>query len=421
MKSIGAISSLFFCIFVGENINAISLPAYNDKAKLNYTNSQSNEDTAISDNRKFALELFSSITGTKISIDDTRIIQMEQFLNQGKKDEAANVAVADKLFFNVRLATIARELSNREMTNQDRTNDFVAMFVGGVRDGMNARQLITENFYYRDNATGIKEFDIGAYEPIHYKQFDEAQYSIYDNSIKTSPQIFEDKLNGSGSGVQPAADRNAAGLITSRAFMEEHALGGTNRRIVEYTFKAFMCVEMEDWKDLSRPTTYIGKDVDRNAGGSSARFQQDCRGCHAQLDGFRSAFAHFDFNKRVRFFRPSIHQKISANDHVYPDGHPVINDNFVNNALGDLNMDRFGWDMSLGTSGSGPKEFATMIASSKGFSRCFVRRFFEKICRREPAPSEENVVRNLASQFESSYLITDLARIVALHPNCLPQ
>ena len=70
--------------------------------------------------------------------------------------------------------------------------------------------------------------------------------------------------------------------------------------------------------------------------------------------------------------------------------------------------------------GSGVGSLARMVADSRGFSRCMVRKAFQAVCRRSPLAAEENLVRSLADQFETDgYHMRRMYENVAVNPNCV--
>ena len=78
--------------------------------------------------------------------------------------------------------------------------------------------------------------------------------------------------------------------------MAAHAIAGTNRRLVEYSFREFTCMPIDKWADASGPDTYIGRDVDRFPGGVHQKFTTTCRACHSGMDSLRGAFARYTFS-----------------------------------------------------------------------------------------------------------------------------
>ncbi|HVK60345.1 MAG TPA: hypothetical protein VM432_02295 [Bdellovibrionales bacterium] len=403
-------TKLITIISVSLSIVTSSL-AYAQQAAtvISYPAATPNPNAEITKNQRRARQLFTAVTGVSISIDDDRVAKMAAAIDNGKIRDASKIATSDKSFYNIRLMNLGKAMSNREETNQVAMNDFVATFIGAVRDDMDARELLTGNFYYQVTVPHDKIKGYAANTNFHYGSIEALKLSPYDALSKVTPQV----------GIYgPIADTDAAGLITTRAFMISHASAGTNRRIVEYTFRQFMCVAMEDWMDSTRPDDFVGRDVDRYAGGGTARYQTTCKACHAQLDGFRQAFTYFDFYKGVSITPLSVRKKMANNSHIFPQGFVTVDDRFVNYATGAANTDRFGW-RSPDMRGQGPNDFGRMIANSKGYSRCLTKRMFREVCGRMPSSKEESIVRTMADEFEKTYRIPDLAAIVAEHPTCL--
>jgi hypothetical protein len=372
----------------------------------------------ISAARRRASDLFLAVTGLKVSIDDARIIKMEQLIAQNKEAEAVKVATDDAAFYDIRLQNMAKKMSTREETLAAPLSDFVATFVGAVRDDVDARQLLTGNFYYKFNITNLTGNDKTTMDkdPVpladrnnHYSSAQNLRLSLKTYLEQASPQLVVDEK----------AMPDAAGLLTTRGFVSAHALAGTNRRMVEFTFREFMCVTMQDWMDVTRPDDYVGRDVDRFAGGGNTRYQQTCKGCHAQMDAFRQAFAFIDWNGSAITYTPDkVVGKYSRNSNIFPRGNTTVSNNWMNYATGSSNADRFGWRAQKLT-GNGMNEFGQMIANSKGFSRCMSRKFFTEICKRDPSVDDEKLVRSIASDFEQSYKLKTLAEKIAIHPACL--
>lgn len=377
-------------------------------------------EEALTNERRQARALFTNITGLAVSIDDPRIVKMESFLKDDKVHEAIKIATSDKAFFDIRINNIAKGMSNRDETVQVKLNDFAATFIGVARDGLDARTLLTGNFFYRTNVdqtdTHVSPWGPGSAGSTHYAQVESRHYSPFETLVKVSPIIVGQTVV---EGATTLADKDAAGVLTNYAFMSNHANDGTNRRVIEYTFREFMCVEMTDWSDATRPDDWVGRDVDRFAGGDNSHYQSSCKSCHAQMDGFRGAFAFFSFQKAFATTEPMVQGKYARNATIFTNGYKTADDSFVNYATGKVNADRFGW-RSDSMKGNGPNAFGNMIANSKGFSRCLSRRFFTSICKRKPSTSEEAIVRSIATKFESTYKLTDLAEIIATNAACFP-
>jgi hypothetical protein len=254
----------------------------------------------ISKERTRAFQLFRSLTGLRLPIDDQRLKEMEAKLQAGDLFGATGIATADRAFYDLRVKDLGKKMSNRDETVSVELNDFAATFVGVVRDSdtTSAKELLTGNFLYKAditktmiaNAAGVQTQTVRDVEVAdrlisnnHYGDIERNNLSLKDVLIRADGQKF---VTGSGATATASAlpENAAAGLITSRAFISAHAAAGTNRRLVEYSFKEFLCTKMEELSDISLPDDKIGQDVNRAPGGDLNKFQTTCKGCHSQLD-----------------------------------------------------------------------------------------------------------------------------------------
>lgn len=405
-----------------------------------------------------AAALFKALTGVQIPIDDQRIKDMEVKIKTGDERSAIQIASADALFYDVRVRDIARKMSTRAETITAPLSDFVATFVGVVRDSdsTSARLLLTGNFTYQGDPTPGKADGVPMDENSLYSS--NAHYDFIQSNgfslMKILKRVDGQKVYGANSGdtdnenasVTPGAlipHPDPAGLLTTRAFQLAHAVAGTNRRMVEYTFREFMCQPISNWMDTGVPDNFIGRDVDRAPSGDHGRFLNTCKGCHGQMDGLRPAFVHVDFipsdnspSEGKQIYNSGVSPKYARNqatNNSYnvvrsdfatspgvntPIGYRVQDNNWVNYLTGTHNMDLFGWRTT--NAGSGVGQLGQMLASSQGFSRCLVKRVFSSICRRDPATSEDALIRKLADDFESdNYHLRHLFESVALRPECV--
>jgi hypothetical protein len=375
--------------------------------------------------RTRAYNVFKALTGVSIPIDDPRLKSMETYIRAGNIAAAEHVATDDPLFYNFRVAGLAAKMSTRDETARASLSDFVATFVGVVRDSDStpATQLLTGNFYYMgDNAvitsgggTAVPSnmtTDVLSSKGMHYQSIANQNLSLKAVLKRVDGQQI---VRNNAAVAHP----DPAGLLTSVAFVAAHATAGTNRRMVEYAYREFMCTPMANWADGTSPDDRIGQDVDRMPGGSPNKFLTTCKNCHANLDGQRGAFGFLDFDdgSGLPTFGTAVVPKMLRNETTYPDGFRMSTNAWVNYANVGNNADRFGWRSSM--TGSGIKQFGDMLAKSQGFSRCMVRRVFTDVCKRAPVATEEPMVRSVASQFEASnYHLRNLFEMVVLRPEC---
>jgi hypothetical protein len=419
--------------------------------------------TQIAASKVDARRLIERLTGVIIPIDHPMVAKVEARLAQGDRVGAAKIVTGDATtnepghpeFLNTVVKQLAMKMSNREETIRAPLNDFAASFIGVARDERNAQELLTEDFFYMANPAKAKVrtdiFRDLIVSNNHYEDLEQGQWDVGKVLMRVpGPEV----PTGYPTGQQIAIDANGAmkpnpepaGVITSRAFMGSHSIAGTNRRLVEYSFREFMCVPMSEAADTSASPARIGRDVDRLPGGDSTKFETSCKGCHTIMDGFRGAFAFFDFAnvtvnganfgfiRHAQVSKPGdfgfpdktldkngVVLKMNHNETVFPNGYEITDNSFVNNAVGAANKPKFGWGGSNARGGTGVNQFGHMIAESTRFSQCMAKRVYETVCL--PGGKGDArvtpLIEDFANQFKASgYKLRSLFQIVAAHPNC---
>lgn len=380
-----------------------------------------------------ARKIYERLTGTKLPIDSPLIAQMASLLNKGDLSGAAQIATQDPDFYNITVKLMALQLSTRDETIKTALNDFVASMIGVTRDMRDARELLTGNFYYRGTGDNIRS-DLVADLLIsnnHYADLETNRVNLAANLVRVEGQML------ATSATATAANPDPAGVLTSRTFMGEHALAGTNRRLVEYTFREFMCVPLNEWADTGASDARIGRDIDRFPAGDHMKFQTSCKGCHTVMDGFRGAFAKWDFdgmgikhsavnargganNYTIATDAQGIINKMNKNGTVFPSGYVTTTDSFVNNATRPQNASFFEW-RGAATGGNGVKAFGTVVSNSRRFSQCMAKRIFKTVCRKDLDVSKDQALLvRWGDEFEASgYQLKKLFESVAVKPECL--
>lgn len=376
---------------------------------------------AISAERVRAQKLFQALTAVRVPIDDARVIQMETLIRAGNTRGAAAIATQDPLFLDVQIRDIARRMSTRDESVRAPMSDFVATFIGVVRDSdtTSAKALLTGNFYYKVDPAIATTANVRQDELADIIQSNRHYDDITTRNLSPSAVLVRQSPQRAMRGGVAIDHPDAAGLITSRGFVEAHAVAGTNRRMVEYTFKQFMCSSMTDWADANGSDERVSQDVTRTPSGSVNLYLTTCKSCHSGMDGFRGAFAYLDFNNNSQTFtNNTVVGKMTRNANEYQQGYRLTDNSIVNYAVGTKNADRFGWRSS--TTGVGIADFGRMLADSRGFSRCMVKKAFTSVCRRPPLAAEETLVRSLADQFETDgYHMRRMFENVAVQQQCV--
>lgn len=380
-----------------------------------------------------AQKIYQRLTGTKLPIDSPAIKQMAGLLEKGNLEGAAQIATADPDFLNITVKIMALEMSTREETIKTPLNDFTASFIGVTRDQTDARELLTGNFYYRGSAADVNIIDDVLLSNNHYAALETNRVNLAQDLIRVEGQVIADTATTTKPNPDPA------GVLTSRGFMGAHALMGTNRRLVEYTFREFMCVPLEKWADTGASDARIGRDIDRFPSADHNKFLTSCKGCHTVMDGFRGAFAKWEFQGRglkhsdvnvrgngntnnfnIRADAQGVVAKMNQNSTMFPAGYVMTNDSFLNHAVRPANAALFEW-RGESAGGNGVRGFGTVVANSRRFSQCMAQRVFKAVCRKEVDPvRQKEALKKWGDEFEASgYKLKKLFETVAVKPECL--
>lgn len=388
-----------------------------------------------------AQQMLQRLTSTKTPIDHPLLDQMEPLVAAGKHKEAAQLAVGHDDFLNLTIRDFAARMSTRETSVDVTLNDFIATVIGVARDDMSAQLLLNGDFTYRGNPSlaSVPSDEIPHFlkSNAHYESLEKSKFNLAKVLVRVDGQKL---LNGASNTVVRNPD--PAGVITSRAFMEAHATAGTNRRLVEFTFKQFLCIPINQWADLSASDAYIGRDVDRAPGNEHDKFRSTCRSCHTVMDSFRGAFAKVDFEDGylkhgdilgglgVMSEDPNnrgISLKMARNATQFPEGYETKTTEWINNADRGINKEYFGWPApASGESknrGFGIRSFASLVSQSPAFPRCMAMRAFRSVCKRDMTDAEKmSIAVQLGEGFKASgYKLKDLFSSVAVLPECSGQ
>jgi len=371
--------------------------------------------------------------GTKVPVDSPQMLQMQALVESGRLTAAAELAMANDDFYNVAVRDFAAKMSNREESVTNPMNDFIATVIGITRDNLDAREMLTGNyFYYAPNAPVVNK-NIEAHlvrSNLHFEELDASHANYAQYLVKNDGQFVI------GPGGVMTAMTDPAGVITSRAFLSSHAIAGTNRRLVEFAFSQFLCAPIEEWANTNIPDGFVGRDIGRSP---AELYRSKCIGCHAPMDALRPAFAYINFvpsgNAGFPLFRatytadprdaqpdvvdvpvPAAEQlvpsKFRRNKSVFTDGHAVATDAWEN-----YTNESFGW--RGGRRGNGMNGFGKMLAESRRFSECMARRVFKSVCYKNIPEDQPGLLYDLAQAFEDSkYRLRTLFARAAASPAC---
>ncbi|NQW44963.1 MAG: hypothetical protein HQ462_06115 [Deltaproteobacteria bacterium] len=359
--------------------------------------------------------LYSRLAAVKLSQSSPVLLNISQLIEAKKWKEAADVAIGSEDFSNVSLFQFFAPLSSRIENPDIELNDFIAM---GIANSFIDPVTNKDRPY-----TNLVDGDFSV--TFNNAPLSEANNTVLTNAFNTRTVLTPANLKIVSPQRINIPSTAAAGLLTSRQFLKEHAIAGTNRRMVHYAFREFLCSDIKEWKDGDPAITdeFVSRDVSRAPGGGIAgaqQYQAECRTCHQLQDGMRNAFAKHDFSGTTSsavYSATTIVPKINFNN-LFPGGMVVTDDSWENKATRGANAARFGWRGPL--SGNGAKAFGQMIGRSFRFSTCAVEKVFKQVCKRALIVDEQLIKESLARGFEGDgYSLRGLFKSVALVPECM--
>jgi len=161
--------------------------------------------------------------------------------------------------------------------------------------------------------------------------------------------------------------------------------------MVRFTMINYMCNDLPEIMDITRPPDRIRQDPTRSPGGDSRIFLNSCIGCHSGMDALAGAFAYYDFNvtTNAMVYTPGVVQgKYSINTANFPDGYVTVDDSWKNYWRTGSNQ-VMGWSSALPGTGNGAKAFGQEIAGSQLFATCQVQKVFQAMCLRPPSTAAD--------------------------------
>lgn len=307
---------------------------------------------------------------------------------------AAYDAMNNPAFYNTTVRELAAPWTNRDRSVYVDLNDTIATVIGIIRDDLPFDQVLYEDIIYigSNNATAIP-------------------YSQTDNDHYLDLQLNRVDLSDTANLVQrrqselPAAalgTNQAAGIITTRGFAEAFLVAGTNRAAVRFAALNHLCLDMEDFRDLTAHPDRIRQDVTRSPGGDSNIFLTDCLTCHTGLDGLAGGFAYYDFDEDLQqlvYTDSAVQPKFVNDAGTFPFGFVTTDDSWINYWRTGPNA-FVGWNAPGNGAGSGAKSLGMELAQTQQFAKCQVKNVFEKVCYRAPnGPADLQAVEDIATIF----------------------
>lgn len=383
-----------------------------------------------------AKKLLERLSSTKIDIQDPLLVAIASNIRKGDRKAAAELATTHPNFLTVTVKQMALKMSTREETMRLNINDFAASFIGVTRDNRDARELLTGNFYYIGDPARMPaglnlRSNLKDDVLLSDSHFIDLSKPIVDLGKVLMRVEGQKLLDGNKELVD---NPEPAGVLTSKTFISAHARAGTNRRLVEFAFREFMCIPMAEMADTTVSDVRVARDIDRFPGDDHMKYSTSCKGCHTQMDSFRGAFAYWHFNghplhSKAGYVEPKsvdengVWGKMNKNASVFSGGYITKDNSFFNNSLGPINATLFGWRGDVKTIQKGTTAFGRQIANSSRFSQCMVKRIYDSVCRTNlDLKTEMDFIKERAKEFEDNgYNIKKTYESIAITKNCLGQ
>lgn len=343
-------------------------------------------EMVIAGNKEKAYRLFSRLNSTPPSQE--KLNQVIQLIAQNKNKEAALLIMNEENFYNISLKNWIKSWANVERTPRVPLNDYVATVVGIIRDDIPFDQVLYGDHLYiaTNTPTNITIAPYSKANNTHYEDLERNRLSLKTYLTKVSQSAT--------TGIQATA-----GVITTRAAASAFFSAGTNRRMTRFLFINYLCRDFEAVHDTNVPDYWVRRDVERNPGGDSRAYKNQCVGCHAGQDSIGGAWAYYDFvNGELRYTPGEVVSKINKNVHF--EQHEVVDDSWENMWAQGQNSN-LGWPSV--TSGKGARELGMMLSRTRAFSECMAQRSYEKFCLKKSLTSDEkNKIRALADSFQKN-------------------
>jgi hypothetical protein len=350
--------------------------------------------TALANDRDRAKRIHDRIAGTPPS--EATLDQMEALVAAGNPVGAANIATQAPAFYNVTLKNMAVPWTNRDQTVFAPLNDYVATFIGMVRDDVPFNTALSADLTYTVNGVTPAA---SATSNQHYINAEDSAVNLFT--------ALQPATQSSVQGIPPAA---TAGFLTSRAASEAFFIDGTNRAMFRFTMINHMCRDMEQVHDTSLPPDMIRQDVSRSPGGDSRVFLNNCIGCHSGMDPLARAFAYYDFDNgtadapgsmRLVYTAGTVQPKYFNNNTNFAPGFVTPDDAWENRWRKGQNS-LLGWSSALPGKGTGAKTMGEELANSNAFAQCQVEKVFKTVCFRAPSnAADRNQVATMTTDFKN--------------------
>ena len=279
-------------------------------------------------------------------------------------------------------------------------SDYTALIIGFIRDELDYRRILFDDIMYVPSP-GL---GLPAYQDTNNDAFEQLESLVIQGQQSLAANLTQ--VTQSGTTDYPIQ----AGIYSLRGYGSVFYNDGTNRAPFRFTYMNYLCKDVEEVSDVTRPDIYVRRDVDRAPGGDGEKFRSECVGCHAGMDAQTSAFAFVDFDpdaNRITYSDLPV-AKVNRNNDTFPSGSAVADDSWINIWYEGSNAN-LPWSQSV-RQGNGPKSWGQAMAETGMFPSCMAERVYKVVCLKSPdTQSAREEISSLANQFtEDNYNMKSL-------------
>jgi hypothetical protein len=349
---------------------------------------------AIAGPREQARRMHDRLVG--VPPDEATLSEMADLIADDEALEAADLAMDHRAFYTVALKNFVTPWTNVARTVYAPLNDYTATVIGMIRDDVPFDTVLSADLVYT-GAPGVVSEDYSHGDNLHYELLESGRVDLSDDTLLVG--VPQSALPGS---ILTPTD--VAGVTTTRAAGEAYFSAGTNRRMWRFISMNYLCRDLEEMKDTTRPVERIRQDVSRSPGGDSQLFLNHCSGCHSGMDPMAQAFAYFNWDdelERVVFTRGAVQPKYFINDTVFRFGYVTPDDRWDNYWREGSNA-ALEWRGAT-PGGYGPQSLGVEVTASRAFSICQVEKVFSQVCFRPVSDTDDaDEIERIADVFEAN-------------------
>ncbi|MEZ4742070.1 MAG: hypothetical protein R3B45_06445 [Bdellovibrionota bacterium] len=345
-----------------------------------------------------AYTIFNRLNG--VPPDSETLHQLEQMISQGDLKGAALAAINDK---NGQFYELVHQ-NVTTWTNEDQQvryplTDYSATVLGMIRDELPFNEVLTGDIVY----IGISPDPNNPLPPYTIGRINNSSDDHYEEIQRRAYPLHKVLVRKKQSELTYLPTDATAGILTTRGFARAYYVAGTNRAATRFTFMTFLCRDMEELSDNSRPDYRVRRDVSRAPAGDPKTYKSKCAGCHSGMDGHTGAFAYMDYTEEDGLiYNPTAPRaKFNQNADEFPKGYVTTDDNWINLWAEDGPNKSLGWNGAR--SGKGVKSWGKMLTQTDAFSQCMAQRALVMVCDVNPEEDEvKGAINQLAAGFRAN-------------------